>query len=79
MGMSSRRGRARRVCRKRSPGIRPLPWPAFVEVMIVPDACVYPMIAPGTSYKDIVTGPHIKARVPKPKEEPKKPQPTDLF
>src|SRR5438093_1930849 len=55
------------------------PGPAFVEVMIDPDACVYPMIAPGTSYKEIVTGPHIKARVPKPKDEPKKPQPTDLF
>ena len=53
--------------------------PAFLEVMIDPDACVYPMIAPGTSYKEIVTGPHIKARVPKAREEPKRPQPTDLF
>ncbi|HME99360.1 MAG TPA: biosynthetic-type acetolactate synthase large subunit [Terriglobia bacterium] len=51
--------------------------PAFLEVMIDPDACVFPMIGPGMGYKDMVTGPHIKARQHK---EPAKPtKPTDLF
>ena len=50
--------------------------PAFLEVMIDPDACVYPMIGPGLSYKEIVTGPHIKPRT----QEPPKPLKTnDLF
>jgi acetolactate synthase I/II/III large subunit len=45
--------------------------------MIDPDACVFPMIGPGMGYKDMVTGPHIKARQHK---EPAKPaKPTDLF
>ena len=50
--------------------------PAFLEVMIDPDACVFPMVAPGLSYKEIVTGPHIKRRNPDP-VKPK--EPTDLF
>jgi acetolactate synthase I/II/III large subunit len=51
--------------------------PAFLEVMIDPDACVFPMIGPGMGYKDMVTGPHIKARQ---RKEPAKPaKPTDLF
>ena len=51
--------------------------PAFLEVMIDPDACVFPMIGPGMGYKDMVTGPHIKARQHK---EPAKPaKPSDLF
>ena len=50
--------------------------PAFLEVMIDPDACVFPMIGPGMGYKEMVTGPHIKARA----LEPAKPaKPTDLF
>ncbi len=50
--------------------------PAFLEVMIDPDACVYPMVGPGLSYKEMVTGPHINPR----KLEPVKPvKPTDLF
>ena len=36
--------------------------PAFLEVMIDPDACVFPMIGPGMGYKEMVTGPHIKPR-----------------
>jgi acetolactate synthase-1/2/3 large subunit len=51
--------------------------PAFLEVMIDPDACVFPMIGPGMGYKEMVTGPHIKAR--KPGEVPKPAKPTDLF
>ncbi|MBT8135447.1 MAG: biosynthetic-type acetolactate synthase large subunit [Gammaproteobacteria bacterium] len=36
--------------------------PAFLEVIIDPDACVYPMVGPGLSYKEMVTGPHIACR-----------------
>ncbi len=36
--------------------------PAFLEVMIDPDAMVFPMVGPGKGYKDMVTGPDIKAR-----------------
>jgi acetolactate synthase I/II/III large subunit len=50
--------------------------PAFLEIMIDPDACVFPMIGPGLSYKEIVTGPHIKPREPD-QIQPQKP--TDLF
>lgn len=38
------------------------PGPAFLEVMIDPDAGVYPMVGPGSGYKDMVTGDHIPAR-----------------
>jgi acetolactate synthase-1/2/3 large subunit len=36
--------------------------PAFLEVIIDPEAHVYPMVGPGLSYRDIVTGPHIPNR-----------------
>jgi acetolactate synthase-1/2/3 large subunit len=36
--------------------------PAFLEVIIDPDAGVYPMIAPGTGYDAMITGEHIVAR-----------------
>ena len=36
--------------------------PAFLEVIIDPEANVYPMVGPGLSYHDIVTGPHIPNR-----------------
>jgi acetolactate synthase-1/2/3 large subunit len=36
--------------------------PAFLEVMIDQDACVYPMVGPGMSYKEMVTGEFIKSR-----------------
>jgi len=50
--------------------------PAFLEVMIDPDACVFPMIGPGMGYKEMLTGPHINART----YDPVKPsKPTDLF
>ena len=38
------------------------PGPAFLEVIIDPEAGVYPMIAPGTGYDAIITGDHIPAR-----------------
>jgi acetolactate synthase-1/2/3 large subunit len=36
--------------------------PAFLEVIIDPDAGVYPMVAPGQAYEDMVTGDFIPAR-----------------
>ena len=38
--------------------------PAFLEVMIDPDACVYPMVGPGMGYREIVTGDYIVGRNP---------------
>ncbi|HEY2385427.1 MAG TPA: biosynthetic-type acetolactate synthase large subunit [Candidatus Binatia bacterium] len=36
--------------------------PAFLEVMVDQTAHVYPMVAPGMSYRDMITGKFIKAR-----------------
>ncbi|MEX0430074.1 biosynthetic-type acetolactate synthase large subunit [Spiribacter insolitus] len=36
--------------------------PAFLEVMIDPDAGVYPMVGPGMGYKQMVTGDYIPGR-----------------
>lgn len=36
--------------------------PAFLEVMVDPDAGVYPMVGPGMGYKDMLTGDHINSR-----------------
>ncbi|NII12246.1 biosynthetic-type acetolactate synthase large subunit [Oleiagrimonas sp. C23AA] len=36
--------------------------PAFLEVVIDPDAGVYPMVGPGATYAQMITGPHIAAR-----------------
>jgi acetolactate synthase-1/2/3 large subunit len=38
------------------------PGPAFLEVMIDPDAGVYPMVGPGASYAQMITGEHIPSR-----------------
>ncbi len=38
------------------------PGPAFLEVIIDPDACVYPMVGPGQPYTAMITGDHIAAR-----------------
>ncbi len=38
--------------------------PAFLEVMIDPDACVYPMVGPGMGYKEMITGDFIAGRNP---------------
>ncbi|CAM5264599.1 Acetolactate synthase OS=Rhodanobacter lindaniclasticus OX=75310 GN=B1991_00115 PE=3 SV=1 [Rhodanobacter lindaniclasticus] len=37
--------------------------PAFLEVMIDPDAGVYPMVGPGASYAQMITGDFIASRV----------------
>jgi acetolactate synthase-1/2/3 large subunit len=36
--------------------------PAFLEVVIDPDACVFPMIGPGAGYKEMITGKFIPGR-----------------
>jgi len=36
--------------------------PAFLEVIIDPDAGVYPMVGPGQAYDQMITGDHIAAR-----------------
>jgi acetolactate synthase-1/2/3 large subunit len=43
------------------------PGPAFLEVLIDPDACVYPMVGPGMTYDQMITGDFIPSRgAPKP-------------
>jgi acetolactate synthase-1/2/3 large subunit len=38
--------------------------PAFLEVMVDPDAGVFPMVGPGKGYKEMVTGDYINGRDP---------------
>ncbi|MDH3903290.1 MAG: acetolactate synthase, large subunit, biosynthetic type, partial [Xanthomonadales bacterium] len=38
------------------------PGPAFLEVIIDRDACVYPMVGPGLAYDQMVTGDFIPNR-----------------
>ncbi|HEU4669319.1 MAG TPA: thiamine pyrophosphate-dependent enzyme, partial [Dyella sp.] len=38
--------------------------PAFLEVIIDPDAGVYPMVGPGMTYAQMITGEHIASRTP---------------
>jgi acetolactate synthase-1/2/3 large subunit len=44
------------------------PGPAFLEVIIDPEAGVYPMVGPGMSYDKMITGDFIKSRS-KPRDE----------
>ena len=50
--------------------------PAFLEVIIDPDAGVYPMVGPGLSYSKMITGDFIKSR-----EQPSEdaPGPSEMF
>ena len=52
------------------------PGPAFLEVIIDPDAGVYPMVGPGMSYDKMITGDYIASR-----EQPAddKPGPSEMF
>ena len=50
--------------------------PAFLEVIIDPDAGVYPMVGPGLSYDKMITGDFIKSRE-KPGDE--QPGPSEMF
>ncbi|MBR9814566.1 biosynthetic-type acetolactate synthase large subunit [bacterium] len=43
--------------------------PAFLEVIIDPDAGVYPMVGPGMSYAEMITGDFIASRSPAPSGE----------
>jgi acetolactate synthase-1/2/3 large subunit len=52
------------------------PGPAFLEVMIDPDAGVYPMVGPGQSYEDMITGEFIASRH---KVDIKTPGPSEMF
>ena len=50
--------------------------PAFLEVIIDPDAGVYPMVGPGMGYDKMITGDYIKSR-DKPSDET--PGPSQMF
>jgi acetolactate synthase-1/2/3 large subunit len=50
--------------------------PAFLEVMIDPDAGVYPMVGPGQSYDEMITGEFIPSRT---KVDIKPPGPSEMF
>jgi acetolactate synthase-1/2/3 large subunit len=50
--------------------------PAFLEVIIDPDAGVYPMVGPGLSYDHMITGDFIKSR-DKPSDDT--PGPSEMF
>ena len=51
--------------------------PAFLEVIIDPEAHVYPMVGPGLSYRDMITGDFIPSRYDS--EEAHEPDPSELF
>jgi acetolactate synthase-1/2/3 large subunit len=50
--------------------------PAFLEVIIDPDAGVYPMVGPGQAYDEMITGDFIESRS---KAETKAPDATGMF
>ena len=50
--------------------------PAFLEVIIDPDAGVYPMVGPGLSYNKMITGDFIEGRE-KPTDD--QPDPSEMF
>jgi acetolactate synthase-1/2/3 large subunit len=52
--------------------------PAFLEVMIDPDAGVYPMVGPGQSYGQMITGDFIPDRYGA-NEEPSEPDASEMF
>ena len=51
--------------------------PAFLEVIIDPEAGVYPMVPPGLSYRDMVTGDFIPNRYDD--REPATPDGSEMF
>ncbi len=50
--------------------------PAFLEVVIDRDAGVYPMVGPGQSYEEMITGDFIPSRT---KSEPRDPDESEMF
>jgi acetolactate synthase-1/2/3 large subunit len=53
------------------------PGPAFLEVIIDPEANVYPMVGPGLSYREMVTGDFIPNRYEH--DEPAAPGESEMF
>jgi acetolactate synthase-1/2/3 large subunit len=51
--------------------------PAFLDVIIDPQASVYPMVGPGLSYHDMITGDFIPNRYDG--EEPAEPEASEMF
>ena len=47
---------ARKTCRASCEEFIEFKGPAFLEVMIDPDAGVYPMVGPGQAYDEMITG-----------------------
>ena len=52
------------------------PGPAFLEVLIDPDAGVYPMVSPGQAYDEMITGEFIASRH---RVKIKTPGPSEMF
>jgi len=50
--------------------------PAFLEVIIDTEACVYPMVGPGQPYTAMITGDHIRSRDA---SEPDQPDSSEMF
>ena len=50
--------------------------PAFLEVVIDRDAGVYPMVGPGQSYEEMITGDHIPSRT---STKPRDPDESEMF
>ena len=53
--------------------------PAFLSVMIDPDAEVYPMVGPGMGYSGMITGPYINGRASAQPQESQQGTKSDLF
>jgi acetolactate synthase-1/2/3 large subunit len=53
------------------------PGPAFLEVLIDPDAGVYPMVGPGQAYDEMITGDWIASRDPP--AQARAPGPSEMF
>ena len=51
--------------------------PAFLDVIIDPEASVYPMVGPGLSYHGMITGEHIPNRYDR--EEHAEPDESEMF
>jgi len=52
------------------------PGPAFLEVIIDPNAGVYPMVGPGQSYSKMITGDYIASRD---SDDDGQPDPSEMF
>jgi acetolactate synthase-1/2/3 large subunit len=53
--------------------------PAFLEVIVDPEACVYPMVGPGMGYKEMITGDFIVGRTPEEQMMDERLNPSDSF